>query len=195
MAFITPASSNSLKRLGRSAWLCLLLTLPTSLMAADFRISDVTVRLHDQVYLLNANLHYDFSEEALGALQNGVPLTILIAIDIEQPRRWLWNETLASLEQGLRLQYHALSDQYVLQNLNSGARYAFHSRRAALEAMGYLRDFPLLDQTLLNHGVEYLVRLQARLDIESLPSPLRPIAYITPAWRLKSDWYRWSFTP
>ncbi|MFU8836829.1 MAG: DUF4390 domain-containing protein [Thiohalomonadaceae bacterium] len=195
MVFITPASSNSLNRLGRAASLCVLLLLPLSLPAAEFRISDVQIRLHSQVYLLDANIDYTFSPEALEALHNGVPLTIRIAINIELPRRWLWNETLANLEQVLRVQYHALSDQYVLLNLNSGARYAYHSRGAALEAMGRLRDFPLLDEPLLSTEQEYLVRLQARLDIESLPSPLRPIAYITPAWRLKSDWYQWSFTP
>ena len=35
----------------------------------------------------------------------------------------------------------------------------------------------------------YWVYLQIRLDIESLPVSLRPVAYLSPQWRLNSDWY------
>jgi hypothetical protein len=173
----------------------MLLLLSQPLLAADFHIHEVHVRLKDQVYLLDADIDYQFSEEALEALHNGVPLTVRIDIEIDRPRQWLWNINLGSLEQGFRLQYHALSDQYVLKNLNSGALYAYHSLWVALDELGMLRDYPLIDHKLLDPEQEYLVRLQARLDIEALPSPLRPIAYITPAWRLKSDWYQWSFKP
>lgn len=195
MVFITPASSRVSDSLLRAGCLCLLLAVAQPLLAAPFGIANVSVRLHEQVYLLSADIHYDFSAEALEALHNGVPLTIRIDIEIEKTREWLWNSTLASLQQGFSLQYHALSHQYVLQNLNSGALYAFHNREAAFAALGQLRDLPLLDRQLLLEQQPYLIKLRARLDIESLPSPLRPIAYITPAWRLKSDWYRWSFTP
>lgn len=195
MAFSTPALANT-KPLSRAAWLGLwLLLVAPNLQAADFVVRHVDIHLQQQVFLLNADIHYGFSSEALEALHNGVPLTIRIDIEIERPREWWWNISLASLQQGYRLQYHALSDQYLLQNLNSGAQYAFHSRAAALEALGRLRDFPLIDQQFLQAGEAYLLRLQARLDIEALPAPLRPIAYITPAWRLKSDWYQWPFTP
>ncbi len=64
-----------------------------------------------------------------------------------------------------------------------------------MEAMGTLSDFPLLDAQLINEGKRYEVLMQAELDIESLPSPLRLLAYITPSWRLNSDWYTWSLTP
>lgn len=194
MVFTTPELSNS-RPLLRGGCLAMLLLLSQPLLAADFHIHEVHVRLQDQVYLLDADIDYQFSEEALEALHNGVPLTIRIDIEIDRPRQWLWNINLGSLEQGFRLQYHALSDQYVLKNLNSGALYAYHSLWVALDELGMLRDYPLIDHKLLDPEQEYLVRLQARLDIEALPSPLRPIAYITPAWRLKSDWYQWSFKP
>jgi hypothetical protein len=102
---------------------------------------------------------------------------------------------MASLEQRYQLRYHALSHQYLLQNINSGAFYAFHTLEAALGTLGSLQDFPLIDKQLVEKGEEYEVLLHAELDIEALPSPLRPLAYITPAWRLDSDWYTWSLTP
>ena len=195
MVFTTQQSSSRLRLPLWVGWLCALLMFSQPLSAAEFRISDVHVRLQNNIYLLNADLEYDFSGEALEALTNGVPLTIRIAIEIGRTHAWWWNSSSVKLEQGLRLQYHALSDQYVLENLNTGVLYAYQSRGAALSAMGALRDFPLLEERLLESSEEYMVRLQARLDIEALPSPLRPIAYISPAWRLRSDWYLWSFKP
>jgi hypothetical protein len=174
-------------------WLGLLLALPVH--AADFFITGIHTRLQDNVYLLDAYVDYRFSEEALEALENGVPLTFQLSIEIQRKRKWWLDADVADLQQRYRLQYHALSHQYLLQKLNSGAFYAFQSLAAARDAMGTLRDFPLLDQQLVEADEQYEVLLHAELDIEALPSPLRPLAYITPAWRLNSDWYTWSLIP
>lgn len=171
----------------------LLLALP--LHAADFFITGIHTRLQDNVYLLDAHVDYRFSDEALTALDNGVPLTFQLTIEIERKRKWWLDAEVANLQQRYRLQFHPLSHQYLVQNLNSGAFYAYQSLSAALDAMGTLHDFPLLDVQLIEKGEKYEVLLHAELDIESLPSPLRPLAYITPAWRLNSDWYTWSLTP
>jgi hypothetical protein len=171
----------------------LLLALP--LHAAEFFITGVHIRPQANVYLLDANVDYRFSEEALEALDNGVPLTLQLSIEINRKRNWWLNAGVASLQQRYRLQFHPLSHQYLLHNINSGAYYAFQSLTAAVDAMGSLRNFPLLDAQLIQDGESYEVLLQAELDIEALPSPLRPLAYITPAWRLNSDWYKWSLTP
>ncbi len=171
------------------------LLLATPLYAAEFFITGVNTRLQDNVYLLDAHVDYRFSNEALAALDNGVPLTLRLSIEIQRKRDWWLDATVANLEQRYRLQFHPLSHQFLLQNLNSGAFYAFQSLSTALDAMGTLSDFPLVDAQLIKKNENYEVLLQAALDIESLPSPLRPLAYITPAWRLNSDWYTWSLTP
>jgi len=180
-------------RLRSLLWLGLLLALPVH--ASDFFITGIHTRLQENVYLLDAYIDYRFSDEALDALDNGVPLTFQLSIEIQRKRKWWLDANVADLQQRYRLQYHALSHQYLLQNLNSGAFYAFHSLAAARDAMGTLRDFPLLDSQLVEPNEHYEVLLHAELDIEALPSPLRPLAYITPAWRLNSDWYTWSLTP
>ena len=41
---------------------------------------------------------------------------------------------------------------------------------------------------------EYLVRMRAHLDIETLPAPLRPVAYTSPSWHLNSGWTTWTIT-
>jgi len=174
-------------------WLCALALLaPALVQAAEFVVESAATRLVEGVYLLDASIKYRFSDEALEALENGVPLTVAIDIQVQRKRWWWLNESVALLEQRYQLHYHALSDQYLLRNLNSGALYTFPSLISAVRRLGVLRGLPLLDAGLIEPGREYTVELRARLDIEALPAPLRPVAYLTPQWRLASDWYGWS---
>lgn len=202
MVFITLVSKSRRFEWLRRRWLRLLaallgpvLCLAPAAHAGDFFINGIHTEVKEGVYLLDADIDYRFSEEALRALSNGVPLTIQLTIEIERVRNWWLNAEVATLEQRYSLQYHALSHQYLLRNLNSGAFYSFPHYPAAVKALGSLRELPLLDSKLILGEEQYKVSMQAKLDIEALPSPLRPVAYITPAWRLKSDWYTWPLIP
>ncbi|MGM0593168.1 MAG: DUF4390 domain-containing protein [Pseudomonadota bacterium] len=175
-----------------AALLCL---LPSLALANEFIVTALNSRMQEGVYLLNARIDYRLTSEVREALFNGVPITVQLDIEIQRKRRWWLDATVATLQQRYRLQYHALSHQYQIHNLNSGGYYAYPTLESALDALGNIRDFPLLDKQLVDPEQEYEVLLHTVLDIEALPSPLRPMAYITPAWRLDSDWYRWSLTP
>ncbi len=80
----------------------------------------------------------------------------------------------------------------LVRNLNSGERRSFSSRPAALRFMGQIHEFPLLDSGLLAPDQRYEGALQARLDLDTLPAPLRLFAYFSEDWRLISEWYSWS---
>ena len=91
------------------------LLLAQPLQAEEFSISDIHTRLQENVYLLDARIEYEFSEDALTALENGVPLTFRLSIEIQRKREWWLDATVANLEQRYRLRYHPLSHQYLLQ--------------------------------------------------------------------------------
>ena len=135
---------------------------------------------------------YALYAAALDALQNGVPLTVELDMEVRRRRPWLWDETVYTLTQRFRLEYHTLSRQYLVSNLNSGERRGFPTRSGALRFMGQIVDFPLLDNGLLDPNGRYEGALRARLDIEALPAPLRLLAYLSDDWRLASEWYSWS---
>ena len=178
------------------ASLCLLVacTFSQTLYAEGFRVLAAETKLKDQVYNLEANLDLKFSDDALEALRSGVPLIILINIEVQKDRNWWWDKSVAELEQGYLLLY-ALSEKYIIHNLNSGAQKNFISLNAALFSLSHIQDFPLIDKNLLIEGDDYYVRLRTYLDIESLPAPMRPIAYISSQWQLESDWFVWPLKP
>ncbi len=159
--------------------------------ASGFSIQSLETLMQNRVYLLNANFHYQFSKEAIEALEHGVPLLILVDIEILTPR-WYWTDkTIAELEQGYLLLYHALSESYVVHNLNSGTQNNFLSLKRAISSLSHIKELPILDANLLNPDKDYYLRVRTHLDIESLPVPMRPLAYISSDWSLSSDWYEW----
>lgn len=166
----------------------------TGVAAADspqFRVNHARTVLVDQVYRLEASLGYRFSDDALNALRNGVPLFLVLDIEVFQPRRYLWDNILADLKQRYRIQYHALSDKYLLTNINSGLQTAFNTLDGTLASLGDIGEIPIIDAHLLNPGERYMVRVRSRLDIDKLPVPLRLEAYVSSDWWLTSGWYSW----
>jgi len=172
-----------------------IVTLPFLAYAAGFTIRSVETLLEDNVYLLNARIDYQFSEEAVRALQSGIPLIILSDIEVDEKRDWWWDKTIAELNQGYLLIYHALTEKYIVSNLNSGAQDDYNSLAATIQALGHIERLPLLDTTLVKSDKEYEVLIRVYLDIESLPAPMRPLAYVSSDWQLESEWYTWPLQP
>jgi hypothetical protein len=161
------------------------------LTRAGFSIEHASTMLRDGVYYVDATIDLSFSEKTQEALENGVPLTIRFDFEVLRVRRWLWNEKVAALQASYLLELHALSRQYVVRNLNLGTTQSYASLPSARTALGSMGDFPLVDAHLLDATADYRWRMRARLDIEALPAPLRPLAYVSTLWRHDSDWYEW----
>ena len=164
-------------------------------LETGFRIRHVTTRLIDGVYLLNADVDFAFSEQSLEAMNNGVPLTVLIELEVLRKRDVLWNIPVTKQELRFRIETHALTKRYVVRSLNTGHTRNFRSFADMHQSLGEISGVPIIEASRLNASHRYVGRLRARLDIEALPSPLRPLAYLSRLWRLTSEWYSWPLVP
>lgn len=142
------------------------------------------------VYVLNANIKLVLTDVARDALLSGVPLVFELEMAIVRPRKWWPDEEVADMDQKFKLSYHALSRQFLVQNLNTGIQETYSRLVDALERIGELRDFPLIDATLLDPGQHYFLELRVRLDIERLPFPLMVQGYLSGDWRIDSGSHR-----
>jgi hypothetical protein len=156
-----------------------------------FEIRSASAELRDGVYFLNASIDYRLSTEARDALHAGVPLAIRLDMEIVHPRRWWFDNEDAALRQAYQLEYHALSQRYLVLNVNSGEQTSFGSLLAALQALGNVEGLPLIDVPVLESGRTYDVRVRALLDEEQFPGPLRLLAFWRRDWSIASEWYRW----
>ena len=151
----------------------------------------VESRLENAVYIIDASVAFELGYDVLEALDSGVPITLELEIEVQQPRELLWNDTVYSLTQRYRINYHALSDQYLVTNLTTQISTSFPTSYAALQALGEVRELPLIDQHLLQPDQEYLAQMRVSIVITELPAPLKLWAFLQSDWRAKSDWYIW----
>lgn len=170
-----------------------LLLLAGPVLGEDFRVERASTRLVDQTYVLDAQIQYGFSVTALEALDNGVPLTLVVRAQVRREGAWIWEASLVDKQVLYLIRYQPLSEQY--QVVGDGVRRNFVSRDAAITALGEVEDLPLVERSALRSGQSYRVHLKASLDIEALPLPLRPLAYLKPSWQLASEWSLWPLEP
>jgi Domain of unknown function (DUF4390) len=143
------------------------------------------------VYLLNARLYFSLPEAARQAIQDGVALTLHAEIELQRNRRWWLDEKVAALEQEYEVVYHALSESFLLRNLNSGEQTTYNTFDSALDALASLQDVPVIDQALLDGNEQYEMRLRVVLDLRTLPEALRMVLFWANNWRQRSDWRVW----
>ena len=162
-----------------------------AVIAAEFSVSRGETRLVEGFVVLDARIEYVFSEAALEALDNGVPLTLDVHIKVQKSNAWLWEQR--ELDRHLRflIRYHTLAQLYQVVNLDADTQQNFVTREAAITALGEILSVPLMKNADLKPEEDYVVKLRTTLDIEALPLPLRPLAYLSPGWNLASEWRTW----
>ena len=156
-----------------------------------FEIEYATLRPMGNSFVADARIDFAFSEDNLEAMRNGVALTIIIDIEVRRKRGQWWDETLATREIRYRIETNVLTGRYRLRNLDDGSARNYRSLKEMRKALGRFESVPIVARGRLAEDAPYTARMRARLDIEALPSPLRPIAYLSPEWRLNSGWFEW----
>jgi len=148
-------------------------------------------RLADDVYYLNARIDFVLSDAVRTALDNGVALDVELRINVSQARRYVWDSTIASLRQRYRLSFHALTQRFVLSNLNSGEQESFGDLDAVLFQLGRIDDLPIIDAAILDDDARYRVNIRAALDLKQSSGALRLLSFFWGDWRTTSEWYSW----
>ena len=156
-----------------------------------FEVRSAMAELRGGVYFLNAVIGYRLSTEAIDALHSGVPLGIRLDVEIIHPRRWWFDDDSNTLRQSYQIDYHAISERYIVLSINSGEQASFASLLSALEYVGRVERLPLIDSAVLEDDRGYYVRMRASLDQEQFPGPLRLLAFWRRDWSIASEWYRW----
>lgn len=157
-----------------------------------FDIRSATTILNEGVHELESRLQLILSDDALDALNSGVPLTI--ELDFEVIRiRGFWIDSLdATLTFTYELEYQPLSQRYIVRNLNSGNQDSFATLYSALNNLGRIQGLPVIDDAVLDPESRYRLRLRARLSTKQYPAALRLLFFWRSQWQLESDWYEWT---
>jgi Domain of unknown function (DUF4390) len=158
-------------------------------------VKQAEMMLKNEEYVLTADLYYHLSEQAIEALQNGVPLRWTIKIKVKKTRRFWFDKTEVKHRISYHLQYHALVKMYRVRNEQTGAVNNFSTLTAALDDMATIRNFPLIDTKLLQPNSDYCVAIKAVFEESELPLPLQTKIIVNPQWQLSGDWTEWKLKP
>jgi|LNFM01.1.fsa_nt_gb hypothetical protein len=176
-------------------WLLLAVLWPGATFARNITVETVAARIDEERFVVDARLDVKLNKNTLEALENGVTLEFDLESRLMRPRRFWWDAEVITATRRFLLSRHALADGYTLSEPGADQQHTFKNIEEALDALGDVRDF-VVGQAAADKPVKkYRARLRLRLDIEALPAPLRPIAYVSPGWRVSSGWYEWVFVP
>lgn len=175
---------------------CALLCSPTLYSAESGAIEALNAQVIEADpgpgFLLDGQFSIRLSDGVKEALENGVPLVFELQVQLVKVHRWLWDAVKVEITRVRNIQYHDISRSYVVKDINADTQRNFRSLADALDAVGMLEGLLLTDGKPLEAGADYKVRLRGSLDIESLPTPVRLIAYVSSAWDMSSEWHVWS---
>ena len=168
---------------------------PADAAETKLRITNASLALDDNVYELDMGLDVTLPPDARQAIDGGLTLRLDYEIQILRVRRYVPDADVAALVQSYELAYHALSQRYLLRNLNTGVQLDFGTLDSALARISDIRGLPLIDSALLPPGPVYAVRVRARVDMGAAPESLRWLLFWTDDWSTTSAWYTWTLTP
>jgi hypothetical protein len=162
---------------------------------APFDVRSAFIEPREHVYQLNATLDLSLSSSAVRALADGVPVTIELDLTIVRNRRYLTDVQIGSLVQRWQLRYDALSERYLVKNLNSSQQTSHATLQAAIAELSVIQSLPILDESLMQKGKQYEASLRVMTTVDGgLPTALKYVMFWID-WRRISDWYTWTVRP
>ena len=168
---------------------------PEASGGSRFVVEHAALRPVGGTYVVDARIGFAFSDDNLEAMHNGVALTVIVDVEVRRERGQWWHETLVAREIRYRIETNVLTGRYRIRNLHDGSARNYRSLEEMTSALGDVESIPVIALERLPAHARFAARIRARLDIEALPSPMRPIAYLSPNWRLDSGWFEWRIEP
>lgn len=176
----------------RMASLAMLMAAIPAVHAEGIQAQQIDVVQRGELFHLNGGFSIQLSPTLDDALRRGVQLTFVQAVEAERERNWWLAEGLSDLERSVRLSYNALLRQYYVSL--SGVSSAHENLADALQAVGDLRDWAVVNVKQMKKKAEYKIYLRMYLDISQLPKPLQVNALASSGrWQLDSGWLERSF--
>jgi len=168
---------------------------PTLDEGGRFEVRSAYLEPAERVYQLNATLDLALSKNAAQAIHEGVPVVLELDLSVVRKRRYLPDVEVASLAQRWQIHYHALSERYLVNSLNSGQQISYSTLATALGALAEVRGLPVIDEALIEKGQRYEASLKATIAVEGgLPTALKYIIFWID-WKRSTDWYTWTVRP
>ena len=188
------ASSCNVTRLSVTVITLALLIVISGVRADDdepFVITQASFKLNDSMLVLDLRSKSNLPEFITMAVDQGFAVPLMYEIEIRSEQSYWFDPREVSLKQSYLLHYQPLLDSYVVLDVNTGERHYFDRRKAAVQFIELVYNYPMLDIDNLAADKNYYARARYGIDADKLPLPLQSSWFWDSDWDLQSEWYEW----
>jgi hypothetical protein len=189
---MTASFMHCCKKIKQFLLVCLLALFATTAVAGKSSMNIRTAELVpiDDNYALNADVDIKFSNEIEQAIIKGFELNFIIEFQLVSPRKYWFDDEIATVRHEVTLSYHALSRQYLL--VQDGQQKTFVTLDEATDELSDISNFKVLKKSDVEKGGIYKAILLMRLDYKKLPKALQVDALGLDEWKISSQRFEWT---
>jgi hypothetical protein len=125
------------------------------------------------------------------AIDQGFAVPLMFEIEIRSEKPYWFDDKVVSLKQQYMLHYQPMLDSFVVLDVNTAERHYFDERKAAVQFIELVYNYPMLDINNLAADKNYYARVRFGIDSDELPLPLQSSWFWDSDWDLQSEWYEW----
>ena len=164
-----------------------------SASAEGIKLKSAELERLDNDWLLNATFQIELTPGLEDAVKKGVVLYFQTEFDLTRSRWYWFDEKPALAQRQTRLSYQPITQQYRIAS--EGFTFAATSMFEALQAVGSIGGWRVIDNGQIDPGKSYNAALRMTLDLSKLPKPFQVNALNNRDWNVTSDWVRFPFLP
>ncbi len=158
---------------------------------SPFQIARAAFRLDDTLLHLNLVVDSNIPDYIALAVDQGFAVPFMFEVEIRAEKKYWFDDRVVSLKQQYLLHYLPMLDSFVVLDVNNSERHYFEERKAAVQFIEVVYNYPMLDINNLAPDREYYARVRFGIDTEELPRPLKSSSFWDNDWDLQSSWYEW----
>jgi Domain of unknown function (DUF4390) len=156
---------------------------------SNILIKGADLQPQEDHYVLSVLAELELDTEMEDALSKGVPLNFLIEFQIVSPRKYWFDDEIVTVSQNVMLSFHALTRQYLVNR--NGHQQSFDSLAEAKKALMMVKDWRVVDKSLLEKNEVYNAAVQIHLDQKKLPKAIQVDTIASEKWNLISPKFEW----
>lgn len=157
---------------------------------SSLRLRSANLTVYEDDYLLNADAEINFGSEIEKAILKGFVFNFLIEFQLLTPKKYWFNDEVATVVQHVSLSYHALTRQYIVMRNDQQRAYA--TLDEALEDLSIIQDMKVFQEADVEKGERYQAVLLMRLDQKKLPKALQIEGMTSSEWKISSQRFEWT---
>jgi len=162
------------------------------LAASSMQVKSAELKAHEDAYLLNADVDIKFSSAIEDAISKGYSLNFIIEFQLATPRKYWFDDEIATVTQRVTLSYHALSRQFLL--VRGEQQKTFVRLDEALDDLSTVNDLKVVNKAQVEKGEIYKASFLMRLDTKKLPKNLQGDGSVAEEWAMSTSRFEWQPT-